>query len=151
MKHILVTVDFTDISQDIIKIAIQIAKQHNAKLCLLHIEIPEPDFVSYDAGPQCVRKYTANEIHENTIMLEQYKQQVTDAGVDTTYMQIQGATVEGINKVATKLNTDMIIIGSHRHGIFHHLLFGAVTKNLIATSNVPVLVIPSTNEEAASE
>jgi len=151
MTHILVAVDFTDASQVIIKNAIQIAKHRKAQLCLLHIETPEPDFVGYDTGPQCVREFTASEIHANTIELEKYKKQITKSGVSATYMQIQGATVEGINKAAAKLNTDMIITGSHRHGIFHHLLFGSVTKNLLATSSVPVLVVPLHDMEKDSE
>ena len=37
---------------------------------------------------------------------------------------------------------EMIILGSHEHGIFYHLLMGSTHNLLIKKSEIPILIIP---------
>ena len=43
---------------------------------------------------------------------------------------------------AEKVKAEMIIIGSHEHGKFYHLIFGSTHNLLIKKSTIPVLTIP---------
>ncbi|MCD6177211.1 MAG: universal stress protein, partial [Candidatus Cloacimonetes bacterium] len=43
---------------------------------------------------------------------------------------------------ADKFKADLIVIGSHKHGKFHNLLFGSIHKSLLTLSRIPVLIVP---------
>ena len=142
MKNILVAIDFSQISQKTIETAVLITEKTDARLTIVHVEEPEPDFVGYDTGPQCVRDYKASDIHKNTKILEQLKKELSAKGIDVHYKQLQGATVQCIIKTAVRTCADLIVIASHQHGFLHHLIFGHVTNSLIEESEVPVMIIP---------
>lgn len=57
MKNILVAVDLDASSQLLIHAAAEQAEKINAKVWVLHVADPEPDFVGNKAGPQYVRDY----------------------------------------------------------------------------------------------
>ena len=105
--------------------------------------MPEPDFVGYDAGPQCVRDQTAHEIKHHKELLEDYKKHVVETGAAACTKQLQGQTIDCILSQANDLECEMIIIGNNKHGFFHHLLHGNVTDSILAQSPIPVLLIPS--------
>ena len=55
---------------------------------------------------------------------------------------IQGPTVQALLDEAEKLGTDVIIMGSHGHGVLHQVLMGSVCEGVLHKSTRPVLVIP---------
>ncbi len=58
---------------------------------------------------------------------------------------VEGFAAEVILKRAESLGADMIIMGSHRHGISHTFL-GQMAKRVLRRARVPVLVVPYTEE-----
>ena len=44
---------------------------------------------------------------------------------------------------ATKLDADMIVIGTHGHGAMYRLLVGSVSEGVLHKSKCPILVIPT--------
>lgn len=62
MKNILVTIDFNENENLLLDKAYQMAKAFGAKLWLMHIAAPDPDFVGYDVGPQYIRDARATEL-----------------------------------------------------------------------------------------
>ncbi len=58
---------------------------------------------------------------------------------------VEGFAAEVILNRAGSLRADMIVMGSHRHGISHTFL-GQVAKRVMRRSRVPVLVVPYTEE-----
>ena len=64
MNNIVVPVDFSEQTEDALQLARNFGRALDAKIWLLHIAAPEPDFVGYDAGPDTVRKQVAKELRE---------------------------------------------------------------------------------------
>ena len=62
MKNILVSIDFNEQEALLMDRAYEFAKAFDAKIWLVHIAAPDPDFVGYDAGPQYVRDARAEDL-----------------------------------------------------------------------------------------
>lgn len=143
MRTIVAALDFSDVTDTLIKTARDMAKAHGASLYLLHVEPPNPDFVGYEPGPDHVRDNVAREAirhfkEENTL-----RDELRAAGLDAHSLVIQGPTVEKILAESAQLSADMIIVGSHGHGAVYHVVMGSVGQGVVSRAQCPVLVVPS--------
>ena len=141
--RLLVATDLSASSAAIIKHALDIARSSNCKLWLVHVADPDPDFVGYGVGPQSVRDSLATGFHREHAELQGIADRLRDQGVDATALLIQGATAETILQEASKLQVNMIVVGSHGHGAMHKLLVGSVSENVLRKATTPVLVVPT--------
>ena len=142
MKNILLTIDFDNNEIVLIDKAIEIAAVFDAKIWLLHVVAPEPDFVGLDVGPQYIRDTRAEELKRERRLLADYTDVIKLENVSCEGILIQGATIEMILSEAQKLNTDLIIIGRHEHNIMYKAFFGSVASGVIKKSKIPVMIVP---------
>ena len=142
MKNILVGIDFHDKTEDLIQHSVDFAKKIRAKLWLLHVASPDPDFVGFEAGPQFIRDERAEKLWDEHKKLWEYTQHIEQQGVDADGLLIQGATIETIIEESIKLDIDLIIAGYHEHNFLYNTLFGNTSVQIIKESKIPVLVIP---------
>ena len=142
MKNILLTIDFDDNEIVLIDKAIEIAAAFDAKIWLLHVVAPEPDFVGLEVGPQYIRDTRAEELKRERRLLTDYTDVIKLENLSCEGILIQGATIDMILKEAEKLDTDLIIIGRHEHNIMYKAFFGSVASGVIKKSKIPVMVIP---------
>ncbi len=143
--NVLVALDLSDATQEILDNAKTLALALSAKVWLLHVVEPEPEFVGYRAGPQSVRDQVAHKFHEERDELQKEVNGFRKSGIDTTALFVQGSTVDVICRESKKLEIDIIIIGSHGHGGVYHLVFGSVSEGVLHKSSCPVMVIPTHN------
>lgn len=139
----LVAVDLSDLTEIVIEEAKKIAKPLNAKIWLVHIAEPDPDFVGWEAGPQSERDSVASKFHAEHVTLQKYAEELRTDGIDCVALLIQGETVKNILKEAKKLSVDMIIIGSHGKGAAMRLLVGSTSEGVLHSSPIPMLIIPT--------
>lgn len=150
MKTILVAVDFSAVTGEVVQVAARLAKALDSRLCLVHIAPPDPAFVGYDVGPQTVRDAVAEELHDDHRRLHELEKAAqTEHAVQTKALYIQGPTVEKLLESAEEMDADMLVVGSHGHGALHHLLVGSVSEALLRKARRPVLVVPSPGHEHA--
>jgi len=142
MKNILVTIDFVNNEKQLIDIALQLAESFKAKLWLLHISAPDPDFIGYDVGPQYIRDFRAEELRKEHKLLQESTAALKKKGVDSEGLLVQGATIEMIIEESKKLNVDLIIAGHHERGFFYNAFVGSVSAKIIKKSKIPVLIVP---------
>ncbi|ACB50554.1 unknown [Crocosphaera subtropica ATCC 51142] len=141
--NLLVAVDCSDSTQKVVKKAQEMAKTLSAKLWLIHVAQPEPDFVGYETGPQTVRNYVAETFHAEHSQIQEIAETLRKEGIEATALLIQGSTVETIIKEAEKLAVDMIIMGSHERNPISELFLGSVSKGVISQSQCPILIVPT--------
>jgi len=114
----------------------------NAKLWLVHVAAPDPDFIGYEVGPQYVRDVLAKDLREEHKLLQKFSSQLKERNIDTEGLLVQGTTIETIVDLTKKLSIDLIVIGKHKHGFFHKTFMISTDESLLELSNVPVLVVP---------
>lgn len=141
--NILACIDLSESTEKVVKTAAEIAKAVSAKLWLLHIAEPEPDFIGFDVGPQSVRDSFSKKFRQEHRQIQDIADKLRKEGIDTTALLIQGSTVESILAKASKLSADMIVVGTHGRGAMYQLLVGSVSEGILHEAECPTLIVPT--------
>ncbi|MCL6219852.1 universal stress protein [Zunongwangia pacifica] len=142
IKNILVAVDFNETVGEMLTYAESFAEKFEAKVWLVHVAEPDPDFIGYNVGPQYIRNTKAEEFRQEHRMLQQLCDSFIEKNIASEALLIQGSTVETILEEAKKLKTDMMIVGTHKHGFFYHLFAESVAMEILKQSKIPVFTVP---------
>jgi nucleotide-binding universal stress UspA family protein len=142
MKNILLCIDFHEKTPYLIEETLKLAKPFGAKIWLLHVAAPDPDFISLDVGPQEVRDQRAKELRNEHGLLSDYAKIIESEGVQSDGLLIAGPTIETIIKEVNRLKADLLVTGHHDHSKLSDLFFGNYSTKLVNAAEVPVLVIP---------
>ena len=144
MNEILVALDLSEHSEDVLRFAAELAGRMGSRLTLLHLAAPDPDFVGFEAGPKSVRESRASELHNEHRKLQAWADQQRSDGIDSRALLVQGPTVEGIIAEAKKLNANLIVLGSHSKSRISELVLGSVSHGVLKSSPIPTLIVPHT-------
>ena len=142
MKNILVAVDLEVSSHQLINTAAEQAEKSDAKVWVLHIAAPEPDFLGNKVGPKYVRDYLIEDIKKEHKLIRQYADELSVKGIVAEGLLIQGPTVKMILEEIEKLQIDLLIIGHRTHSYLFRLFLGDNHTTLVNKATVPVLVVP---------
>ncbi|MAX71544.1 MAG: universal stress protein [Flavobacteriaceae bacterium] len=142
MKNILVAIDLDGNEQKLLDKAYEFGKAFNAKVWLIHIAAPNPDFVGFEAGPQYIRDERATELREEHQQLQVYADALYNKGIEADGLLVQGATLDMILEESKKLNIDLIIIGHTEHNFIYKAIYGSVSLETVKQADIPVLTVP---------
>lgn len=142
MKNILLTFDFNGKEKVLIDKALEMARAFDAKIWLLHIAAPDPDFVGNHVGPQSVRDIRAKELWKEHKKIEEFTDALKKKGAVAEGLLIQGRTIETVMEESEKLKANMIIAGHEEHGFWHNAIIGSISRQIIKKSKIPVLIVP---------
>lgn len=140
---ILVCVDLSDSTEEILKTIEELCQPLNAKVWLLHNAIPEPDTIEFKVDPIEARESLAKKFHRQHREIQKFAERLRKSGVEATALLVHGKTVDTILTEAADLDVDLIVVGSHGHGAMYHLLVGSISEGVLHRSSKPVLVIPT--------
>jgi nucleotide-binding universal stress UspA family protein len=140
---LLVGIDLSESTEKIVKKVEEIAKTLSAKVWLLHVAEPEPEFVGFEMDSQPQRDSRSKIFHGEHHRIQEIADRMRNNGLDTTALLVQGATAETILSEASKLDVDMIVVGSHGRSAIYHLLVGSVCEGVLHKSGCPILVVPT--------
>jgi nucleotide-binding universal stress UspA family protein len=74
--------------------------------------------------------------------LEQFTSTFDTAGIALNIAAHEGAATQGILEMAARIPSDLIVLGSHGHSGFEHLVLGSVTEKVLRKAPCPVLTVP---------
>lgn len=136
-KHILVSVDLTAESSQVMERAVNLAKANQSQLSLIHVV--EPLTFAYGGDIPVDLTEIQDQIH--TKAKEQLTQLAQANGVKTEDQHIViGQPVSEIHQMAEDLSADLVVIGSHgRKGLA--LLLGSTANGVLHGSKCDVLAV----------
>ncbi len=148
-KKILCPVDFSDLSLNAMRVALELASQHQAELHLLYV------FAGYDAialNPETamipmprwltdLRKIAQEKLA--ALPGADFKQ----SGPAIVRAMSDGTPIYEILQYAQHQNIDLIVISTHGRTGLKHLVIGSVAENIVRSSSCPVLTIRGTENE----
>jgi nucleotide-binding universal stress UspA family protein len=140
---ILVSVDFSESTEKFVEKAEEIVKALSAKVRVLHVTDPNPSSLGLESSPPFIRDDVAETLRKEHRKIQEIADRWRKAGIDTSALLLQGATVEEILGEASNFEADVILLGSHGRGMAHRLLVGSVSEGVLRKSKCPVLVIPT--------
>ena len=59
---------------------------------------------------------------------------------------VEGSPIHALLEFVEKTSADLVIIGSHGHGVIASLLLGSVAEGMVRKAAVPTLVVPAIRE-----
>src|SRR5580700_6136922 len=96
MKTILVPVDFSDVTPQVLSVASSMAAAFGSRLAIIYVVEPEPDFVGFEPGPPSVRLNVAHDLKTERQRLETMKDRLIAEGREAVAFTMQGSAVEKI-------------------------------------------------------
>lgn len=146
MKKIILPVDFSDSSNQLVDYAIGFAKEINAEILLIHVAAADIGFVIGDMGFQYFPEVEENEMKYELKELHKLQEKVLANGVQCSHILKQGIPSDTILEYAAENSADYIVIGSHGRSGFYDVFIGSLTKEITKKSKIPVLVVPCHDE-----
>jgi nucleotide-binding universal stress UspA family protein len=141
-QKILVAIDDSEISANVIQQAAQLAKALNSQITLVQVMTLDP----YLADAY-LRMGQSNELIERVRSyvqenLTKAQKQFEELGQTVATQVVEGFSVhEEIIKAAQNLEVDLIIMGSHGRTGFKKFILGSVAQKVLGESHIPVLVV----------
>lgn len=147
MRRLLVLLDLSDMTAELLQIAADLSRSCGTEVCLLHVSTPDADLQGGERQHDPVRLAIAGYLRDRRSRLRGLAARFTESGIRASARTVRsrshrGNPVDKIRSVAERLNPDLIIIGSHQRGVLSQLLAGSVSAAIVRASRCPVLVVP---------
>ncbi|MDN3639560.1 universal stress protein [Simiduia curdlanivorans] len=136
-QHIVVGVDLSPESHQVIERAVQIAKNHNAKLLLAHIIEP----LAFAYGGDIPMDLTEVQEQLQTQAKGQLHKLAQQFAIDQTQCHLLvGQPAAELHQLATEHKSELIIVGSHgRRGLA--LILGSTANGVLHGAHCDVLAV----------
>ena len=147
LQRLLVPLDGNPEHEQGIPVAKELAQACKASVHLLEV-VPTFSTVSekWSATRKLLPHTTAEVLDMSVQKAEEYLQthqaNLQNAGIETTYQVFRGNPAEIIRKTATKLQMDLIILGTHGKKGTHAFWSGSVAPKVCQTCRKPLLLVP---------
>jgi nucleotide-binding universal stress UspA family protein len=141
IRRILCPIDFSDPSQHALDHAVMMAGWYGARITALHVRHPaflvEPPILVADFAT------APDGLQEVESRLHHWLAPARAAGIACDVMAVDASNAAAcIVDVASRVEADLIVLGTHGRSGFERLLLGSVTERVVRTSRVPVITVP---------
>jgi nucleotide-binding universal stress UspA family protein len=149
LNNILVAIDLSEATPDVIATAIMLNRTHSGKLWVVHADDSAPYLYSPKNGdiPDPVPVDTQS--NDANVVLSRIREQLAQAEMAAEFVRLEGPAAENILEKAREIDADLIVMGAQRHGRFYRMLFGDTGDELTRNAPCPVLVVPNESEKTA--
>lgn len=143
-KHVLIPTDGSELSQKAIRIGVELAKFHGARVTGVHAI---PDYHLMIAYEGAFDPVTEERIEKEARMraenyLDFIKKTAAEAGVPCeTVCETSDHPYDAILKVAKAKDCDLILLHSHGRKGLAAVLLGSETRKVLTYSKIPVMVV----------
>jgi nucleotide-binding universal stress UspA family protein len=140
MRNILVGTDFSDISMRALDHALGLARAFDASVHIAHA-VP---LLRYALGHEAEPTDPTFELKLKAELTQRLKDIARNnplQGKPLAVTLADGSPARVIPDLADKLSSDLIVIGTHGHTGFQHLVLGSVAERIVRSAKVPVLTV----------
>jgi nucleotide-binding universal stress UspA family protein len=148
VKLIVALVDFSRVTSDLVTLAGSMARAVNSRLILLHVAMPDAEFVDGNARPDSSRDGIASGLRRRHRDLEILQLELKKIGVDALCLMVRGESPRGnpARKIVEELNRlepDLILMGAPASGRFQQFLGRSLSDTIIRKVRRPLLLVPN--------
>jgi nucleotide-binding universal stress UspA family protein len=141
IRRVLHATDFSQASQRALQEAIDLAKQNDAELWLVHVIVP----FTYSAGefdaPELYARLEESNRKEAEASLAKLTQKLHRSNVKTKSLLLNGQAHDQIVKASKSKKADIIVIGTHGRTGLSKLFMGSIAGRVVSTADCPVLTV----------
>ena len=136
-KKILNPVDGSEHSKRATQYSIELAKQFDSKIILLHCHAKFPVVLAEPHFQNAI-----NEIMKNSEeLIKPFEDLLEDSGVEYEIRILEGSPANNIDTVVNIEKIDLIVMGSRGVGNFEGLFLGSVAHQVLHKVQCPVFII----------
>jgi universal stress protein A len=140
-SKILVPIDFSEYTDDIVKYAIEIAQKFGSAIHLIHV-IPNMDyFTPYESFMAAENMMTVQKGVEVEVQRDLEKVAAGIEGIPVTKVVRTGVSFVEIVDYVKSEHVDLVIMATHGRGGLEHIIIGSVAEKVVRKSPCPVLTI----------
>ncbi|MEY4875003.1 MAG: hypothetical protein RL708_152 [Bacteroidota bacterium] len=148
-KKILIALDYNPTAQKVAEVGYQLAKAIGANVTLIHVVIEPVYYTNTDYSPIMgfngyldAGLYQFDDLKKiSQQYLKQSKKHLNDDSIEM--LLGEGDAADFILTTANKLQSDIIVMGSHSRQWLEDILLGSVTKKVLRHSNIPLFIVPT--------
>jgi universal stress protein A len=142
-KRILVPTDFTDYSDEALRQALELAKQYNAKVYLLHVAEPIGQCtVDYCLDPSTFKAVEDAEILQAKEMMQRELKKFPEFQEIEVISDVrEGEPAQEILKEQDDKGVDLIVMPTHGKAGFMKRLVGHISEKVTEEAKSPVLLV----------
>jgi len=147
LNNILVAIDLSEATPDVIATAIMLNSTHNGKFWVVHADDSAPYIDSPKNGKVPDPVTVDTQSNDAEVVLASVRKQLSRAEMAAEFIRLEGPAADSILEKAREIDADLIVIGAQRHGRFYRMFFGDTGDELMARAPCPVLVVPKKSEK----
>ena len=139
IDRLLVCLDGSDPSEQLIPYAVEIGQRCNATAVLLRVMEPALSFYGIADGIAAAEEYRYARERE---YLEEIGARLREAGVGVDYAVVEGSPGETIVAFAARSDIDLILLATHSKRVnIGSMVFGSVADHVLRNADIPVMTI----------
>lgn len=96
-----------------------------------------------DFNVEMVHEILRGRISQAERYLEEQRHHLEQEGIQTMVEVLRGGASQQIVRYSQDNDIDIVVMSTHGEGGVHRLLVGSITEQVIRSTTVPVLVVPS--------
>lgn len=138
---ILCPVDFSEISTEALKYAVEFGRTFNSRIVLIHVVEPIIAPSDFTFGP-----LTSGEVEEKLVghaeeSLEKLASSIGLPEAEKNNIVVRGRASAEIVRVACEVDADLIVMGTHGYTGMVHVLIGSTAERVLRKAPCPVLTL----------
>jgi nucleotide-binding universal stress UspA family protein len=142
VRRLLHPSDFSPASGPAFKKAIELAKENNATLIVVHVLPILPVIGDAFIPPSTIDEMIRGQRAQAEQAMERLVKRARAAGVKATGTVLDnGAVPDAIVRFSRRQKSDLIVMGTHGHGFLARTLLGSVAERVVSKAPVPVMLI----------
>jgi nucleotide-binding universal stress UspA family protein len=145
LQTILHPTDFLECSAYAFQLACALARDHGARLLVLHVPVPPP-LVTYGELEKALQ---APGGYRATLLDQLNRLQPADPGIGVEHLLQEGDPATEILQVAQARLCDLIVMGTHGRTGLSRLLVGSVAETVLRHAPCPVLLVKAAAAQAS--
>jgi nucleotide-binding universal stress UspA family protein len=139
---ILTTTDFSDPALLGVRYAADLAAKLDCRLILAYVVEEKLPALILAASPDPAEAIIeSHRKHAEKSLVAYAEEHLPGTAVETVVLQ--GFAHVAIVELARVRKADLIVLGTHGHGVMGHVLMGSTTERVIHEAPCPVMVVPS--------
>lgn len=139
MEKIIVPIDFSEHSEQALKVAAALARKNKTEIIVLNMLEMSDVMLTATGGDQKEKTSFYYKLAEQELKLFLIKDYLQNIKITPIIKHFK--VFAEVNEVALKYQADMIIMGSHGANGVKELFVGSNTERVVRSSDIPVLVV----------
>jgi nucleotide-binding universal stress UspA family protein len=137
IETLLVPIDFSSASMQMLKYAAALANRFNANVHLVHVYPPDEAALVPGAGD--LIRQTAEELFRDQL-LPAHREQLSSFPPQNCHVR-SGIAYQEICELAREIQADLIVLATRGHTGLKHILLGSTAERVVRMARCPVLVL----------